>query len=52
MPSLFFEKIKSTLKNQHSINYDVLTYGDLIVVCTDEGLKLCNNIKLREQLEK
>ncbi|KAG5584390.1 hypothetical protein H5410_044824 [Solanum commersonii] len=34
-----------------SINYDDYTYGKLIRACTQEGLSLCNEIKLNQQIK-
>ncbi|XP_070005416.1 uncharacterized protein [Nicotiana sylvestris] len=35
-----------------SINYDTYSYGKLFSVCTQEGLALCNEIKLNQQIKK
>ena len=34
------------------INYDTHSYGSLINICIQEGLSLCNDIKLKAQLKK
>lgn len=35
-----------------NIDYSNLTYGQLISNCINEGLALCNDIKLQNQLKK
>ncbi|PIA24761.1 hypothetical protein AQUCO_35200001v1 [Aquilegia coerulea] len=55
LPILFAEKVKNRLKNKHDgiqIPYDYYTYGELISECTSEGLALCNDIRLKNQLKK
>ncbi|PIA27489.1 hypothetical protein AQUCO_07700041v1 [Aquilegia coerulea] len=55
LPILFAEKVKNRLKNKHDgiqIPYDFYTYGELIGECTSEGLALCNDIRLKNQLKK
>jgi hypothetical protein len=55
LPSLFAEKVRNSLRIQNdgiNINYENLTYGELTNCCINEGLALCNDIKLRKQLEK
>ncbi|KAG5610322.1 hypothetical protein H5410_021603 [Solanum commersonii] len=52
LPSLFAERVKKTLRNpQGIIPYSDLTYGKLIGVCTQEGINLCNELKLSRQLK-
>ncbi|XP_055830763.1 uncharacterized protein LOC129899768 [Solanum dulcamara] len=52
LPSLFAERIRKTLRgNNTAIPYDVFTYGQLIDTCTQEGLNLCNELKLAQQLK-
>ncbi|KAG5570684.1 hypothetical protein H5410_060450 [Solanum commersonii] len=42
----------TTLRNpQGEIPYDTYTYGKLIGVCTQEGINLCNELKLSKQLK-
>lgn len=50
---LFAERVRKVLRGPSlSINYDEYTYGKLINVCTQEGLVLCNEIKLNQQVKK
>ncbi|WMV41076.1 hypothetical protein MTR67_034461 [Solanum verrucosum] len=52
LPSLFVERVKKTLRNpQGIIPYNDFTYGKLIGACTQEGLNLCNELKLSRQLK-
>ena len=37
--------------DQPEIPYDRLTYGKLIGICTQEGLNLCNELKLAQQIK-
>ena len=32
--------------------YNNFTYGDLVSICTEQSLKLCNDIKIKSQIEK
>ncbi|KAM3301381.1 hypothetical protein P3S67_015883 [Capsicum chacoense] len=53
LPMLFAERIRKTFRGPNvSINYKAYTYGYLIKVCTQEGLALCNEIKLNDQVKK
>ncbi|XP_047268094.1 uncharacterized protein LOC124898500 [Capsicum annuum] len=53
LPMLFAERIRNTLRGPNvSINYEAYTYGNLIKVVTQEGLALCNEIKLNQQVKK
>ena len=53
LPTLFAERIRKILRgNGISINYDSYTYGKLISVCTQEGISLCNEIKMNQQIKK
>ncbi|XP_045792081.1 uncharacterized protein LOC123886847 [Trifolium pratense] len=55
LPHLFAERIRQTLRNNNdgiNINYSDLTYGQIISTCINEGLSLCNDIKLKNQLKK
>ena len=53
LPLLFVEKVKKTLRGDHTeIPYDNLTYGKLIETCTQEGLNLCNELRLAQQIKR
>ncbi|KAI3762952.1 hypothetical protein L1987_53397 [Smallanthus sonchifolius] len=52
LPHLFAEKIKGKLRVNGVINYDSYTYGKLIGTCVQEGISLCNEIKLNQQIKK
>ncbi|KAG5573221.1 hypothetical protein H5410_062987 [Solanum commersonii] len=47
-----FRVRKSLRGDNHSINYDDYTYGKLISACVQEGLSLCNEIKLNQQIKR
>ena len=52
LPSLFADKVKKQLRNSNSIiPYEEYTYGKLIGTCIQEGLSLCNDIKLNHQIK-
>ncbi|WMV09102.1 hypothetical protein MTR67_002487 [Solanum verrucosum] len=52
LPSLFAERVKKTLRDpQGIIPYNHYTYGKLIGACTQEGINLCNELKLSRQLK-
>uniref|UniRef100_A0A1S4D0E7 CCHC-type domain-containing protein n=1 Tax=Nicotiana tabacum TaxID=4097 RepID=A0A1S4D0E7_TOBAC len=52
LPSLFAERVRKALRGSYSeILYGNYTYGKLIGVCTQEGLNLCNELKLSRQLK-
>ncbi|KAG5580146.1 hypothetical protein H5410_050773 [Solanum commersonii] len=52
LPSLFAERVKKTLRDpQGIIPYNNYTYGKLIGACTQEGINLCNELKLSRQLK-
>ncbi|XP_070048652.1 uncharacterized protein [Nicotiana tomentosiformis] len=52
LPSLFAERVRKTLRGSYSeIPYKDYTYGKLIEICTQEGLNLCNELKLSRQLK-
>ncbi|KAG5573564.1 hypothetical protein H5410_063330 [Solanum commersonii] len=52
LPSLFTERVKKTLRDpQGIIPYSNFTYGKLIGACTQEGINLCNELKLSRQLK-
>ncbi|KAG5592746.1 hypothetical protein H5410_043260, partial [Solanum commersonii] len=53
LPTLFTERVRRSLRgDDHSINYDNYTYGKLISACVQEGLALCNEIKLNQQIKR
>ncbi|KAG5573152.1 hypothetical protein H5410_062918 [Solanum commersonii] len=43
---------RSLRGDDHSINYDNYTYGKLISAYVQEGLALCNEIKLNQQIKR
>ncbi|KAG5585804.1 hypothetical protein H5410_046238 [Solanum commersonii] len=48
----FSARVKKTLRDlQGIIPYSNLTYGKLIGACTQEGINLCNELKLSRQLK-
>ncbi|KAG5599471.1 hypothetical protein H5410_030841 [Solanum commersonii] len=50
LPSLFVKRVKKILRNElGEILYKDYTYGKLIGVCTQEGINLCNELKLSRQ---
>ncbi|KAG5580834.1 hypothetical protein H5410_051461 [Solanum commersonii] len=52
LPPLFAERVKKTLRDpQGIIPYNNYTYGKLIGACTQEGINLCNELKLSRQLK-
>lgn len=52
LPNLFAERVRNTFrKDEATINYDSFTYGKLIGTCIQEGLALCNEIKLNQQIK-
>nr|XP_016463397.1 PREDICTED: uncharacterized protein LOC107786445 [Nicotiana tabacum] len=52
LPSLFAERVRKTLRDNYGeIPYKDYSYGKLIGVCTQEGLNLCNELKLSRQLK-
>ncbi|MCI00290.1 hypothetical protein A2U01_0021307, partial [Trifolium medium] len=55
LPHLFAEKVRQALRNKNdgiNINFFDLSYGQIISTCLNEGLSLCNDIKLKNQLKK
>ncbi|KAG5591044.1 hypothetical protein H5410_041558 [Solanum commersonii] len=53
LPTLFAERVRKAIRgDNHSINYDNYTYGKLISTCVQEGLSLCNEIKLNQQIKR
>ena len=53
LPNLFSERVRKTLwdKNDGIKPYHIYTYDNLINACVQEGLTLCNDLKLRHQLK-
>ena len=53
LPRLFFERIRIKIREQFNgqIPYDKLTYGEIISIVTAEGIKLCNDFKLKQQMK-
>ncbi|XP_075104827.1 uncharacterized protein LOC142178910 [Nicotiana tabacum] len=50
--SLFAERVRKVLRgNYGKIPYVDYTYGKLIGICTQEGLNLCNELRLSRQLK-
>ncbi|KAK9671709.1 hypothetical protein RND81_12G049400 [Saponaria officinalis] len=50
---LFAERAKTILRDQSgSIPYNEYSYGRLIGACTEQGLKLCNEIILNQQIKR
>ena len=54
LPRAFNEKVQESLRerNNGTIPYDELTYGDIISEVKKEGLKLCSQLKLQYQVKK
>ena len=55
LPNLFTERVRKRLREMHdgiSIPYNQYTYGQLTSVILQEGLSLCNDLKLQQQLKK
>ena len=54
LPKAFNDKVQESLKekNNGTIPFDSLTYGDLISTVKKEGLKLCSQLKLQYQVKK
>ncbi|XP_015159590.1 uncharacterized protein [Solanum tuberosum] len=52
LPPLFAIRVKKMLRNEHGkIPYQDYTFGRLIGVCIQEGINLCNELKLSIQLK-
>uniref|UniRef100_M1DXD8 Zinc knuckle family protein n=1 Tax=Solanum tuberosum TaxID=4113 RepID=M1DXD8_SOLTU len=52
LPPLFAERVRKTLRDtQGVIPYKSYTYVKLIGACTQEGINLCNELKLSRQLK-
>ena len=53
LPSLFAHKIQDVLSQRTGIiEYDNLTYGDIISTIQKEGLRMCINLKLSQKAAK
>ncbi|KAG5630149.1 hypothetical protein H5410_001866 [Solanum commersonii] len=53
LPTLFVERARKAIRGEnHNINYDDYNYGKLISACVQEGLALCNEIKLNQQIKR
>ncbi|KAG5609780.1 hypothetical protein H5410_021061 [Solanum commersonii] len=53
LPTLFAERVRKAIRGEnHSTNYDEYTYGKLINASFREGLALCNEIKLNQQIKR
>jgi hypothetical protein len=53
LPHLFAHKIKQVLVNENNvIEYDNLTYGNIISAIQKEGLKMCIDMKISNQVNK
>ncbi|KAG5572753.1 hypothetical protein H5410_062519 [Solanum commersonii] len=53
LSSLFAERVRKSLKGEgFNVNYDDYTYGKLISACVQEGISLCNEIKLNQQIKR
>ena len=53
LPHLFAERVRNVLrKGDLHINYNQYTYGKLIGTCIQEGLNLCNEIRLNKQIKR
>ncbi|KAL6312780.1 hypothetical protein AAG906_005932 [Vitis piasezkii] len=53
LPKLFSERIRIKIREHYNgqIPYDKLTYGEIISIVTAEGIKLCNDFKLKQQMK-
>ena len=52
LPPLFAERVRKSLRGSYGeVQYSEKTYGQLIVACTQEGLALCNELKLARQIK-
>ena len=53
LPPLFANKIKERIRNRHNgqLPLENYNYGDLFSECISEGLSLCNDLQLRQQLK-
>lgn len=54
LPNLLAERVRKSLRDKHnkvSIPYNNLSYGFIISVIIQEGLSLCNDLKLQHQMK-
>ena len=53
LPRLFSKRIRIKIREHYNgqIPYDKLTYGEIISIVTAEGIKLCNDFKLKQQIK-
>ena len=53
VPRIFSKRIRIKIKEQFNsqIPYDKLTYGEIISIVTTEGINLCNDFKLKQQMK-
>ena len=53
LPNLFAKRVRRRLKKDYTmIPYETYTYGALIDTCIQEGLALCNEIRLNQQIKR
>ena len=53
LPNLVVEKLRIHLRGANQIiDYNSYTYGQLISSIVSEGLNLCNDLKLQNQIKK
>ncbi|CAL9004304.1 unnamed protein product [Prunus brigantina] len=52
LPNLFAHKIRTVLSNELGhIDYDSLTYGNIISTINQEGMKMCIDMKINKQIQ-
>lgn len=52
LPTLFAKRGRKQLQVNHTrVPYKNYSYGKLIGMCTQEGLALCSEIKVRQQIK-
>ncbi|CAL9010817.1 unnamed protein product [Prunus brigantina] len=52
LPNLFAHKIRTVLSNELGhIDYDNLTYGNIISIINQEGMKMCIDMKINKQIQ-
>lgn len=55
LPTFFAEKVRKRLRDKNNgmnILYNNYTYGQLIAIIIEEGLSLCNDLKLQYQMKR
>ena len=53
LPYFFAQKVRLDIaNNEGTIDYSSLTYGDIISSINKTGLWLCNDLRLKNQIEK